>query len=139
MLSRQVYVAETNAKARAEAEEHILTFFRESPVLRRYEGKLELLRQANRTERNVTYKPGEAPPAPVSTEISFERFQREGFCIIGDPDYVTAEIRRQQKAMGVGVLLTYVPFATLPIAQATRSIELFAREVLPHLREGGGG
>jgi alkanesulfonate monooxygenase SsuD/methylene tetrahydromethanopterin reductase-like flavin-dependent oxidoreductase (luciferase family) len=135
MVSRQVYVAESAAKARAEAEEHILTFFRESPVLRRYDGKLEALRQANRTERTIAYQEGQQHAAPASTELSFDRFQREGYCIVGDPDYVVAEIRRQQKALGVGTLLTYVPFGTLPVAQATRSIELFARDVLPHLRD----
>ena len=134
LVSRQIYVAETNAKARAEAEEHILTFFRESPVLRRYEGKLEALRQANRTERTIDYRGGQAHASPAASEMTFERFQRDGMCIIGDPDYVIGEMRRQEQALGVGTFLTYLPFATLPIAQATKSMELFAREVLPNVR-----
>lgn len=138
MISRQVYVAETKEKARDEAEEHALTFYRESPVVRQYEGKLEAIRRAMMPERGFTYKSGSTEPQHRPTtsvgELTFDRFQREGFCIVGDPDYVIEEIRRQQKALGVGIFLTYIPFATLPLSLATKSIELFAREVLPHLR-----
>jgi alkanesulfonate monooxygenase SsuD/methylene tetrahydromethanopterin reductase-like flavin-dependent oxidoreductase (luciferase family) len=70
--------------------------------------------------------------------MSYERFQRDGFCIVGDPDYVIAQIRQQQQALKVGTFLTYVPFGTMPVAQAQQSIELFAREVLPHLRDDSG-
>ena len=66
--------------------------------------------------------------------MTFERFQREGYCIVGEPDYVIAEMRRQEQALGVGTFLTYIPFGTLPAALATKSVELFAREVLPHVR-----
>jgi alkanesulfonate monooxygenase SsuD/methylene tetrahydromethanopterin reductase-like flavin-dependent oxidoreductase (luciferase family) len=154
LVSRQVYVGKTNAEARAEAEEHVLTFYRESPVIRPLEGKLAELRAANLTTRSASHyegrpgaeggRTGEAGSAgtreaaagpPAAPEITFERFQREGYCIIGDPDYVAAEMRRQAAVMGVGTFMLYSPFATLPVAQATRSLELFAREVLPAVRE----
>jgi alkanesulfonate monooxygenase SsuD/methylene tetrahydromethanopterin reductase-like flavin-dependent oxidoreductase (luciferase family) len=137
LISRQVYVAETNARAREEAEEHIMQFFRESPVLRKYEGKLEEMRQAMQTERGVSYKDGEQKPqAPARAPgaMTFDRFQEDGFCIIGDPDYVITQMRRQSEALGAGIFLTYVPFSTLPLPLATKSIELFARECLPTLR-----
>ncbi|HEX9878721.1 MAG TPA: LLM class flavin-dependent oxidoreductase [Candidatus Binatia bacterium] len=139
MISRQVYVAESNEKARAEAEEHAMTFYRESPVVRRYEGKLEAYRQAMMTERGVSYKEegkseGHKPP-PSPGEMSFERFQRDGFCIIGDPDYVIGEIRRQEKILGVGTFLAYLPFATMPVSMAAKSAGLFAKEVLPSLSD----
>ena len=144
MVSRQVYVAETNARAREEVEEHALTFYREIPVLKTYDGRLEAMRQANRTVRSAShYQKDAAPPAaaadksptaPVAGEFTFERFQREGYSIIGDPDYVIAEMRRQQEILGVGTFRTYIPFGTMPVAQAQKSVELFAREVLPHVR-----
>jgi alkanesulfonate monooxygenase SsuD/methylene tetrahydromethanopterin reductase-like flavin-dependent oxidoreductase (luciferase family) len=55
LVSRQVYVAKTNAEARAEAEEHVLTFYRESPVIRPLEGKLAELRDANLTTRSASH------------------------------------------------------------------------------------
>jgi hypothetical protein len=50
---------------------------------------------------------------------------------------VTAEMQRQAAAMGVGTFMLYSPFATLPVARATQSLELFAREVLPAVRDAG--
>ncbi len=140
MISRQVYVAETNEQARAEAEQHAMNFYRESPVLRRFDGKLEQLRQAMMTERGLSYKKGDEGHKPPASrgELTFERFQRDGFCIIGDPDYVIEQVRAQSKALGAGTLLVYLPFGTLSVAQATRSLELFSREVLPVLREESG-
>ena len=44
-------------------------------------------------------------------------------------------MRRQAAVMGVGTFMLYGPFATLPVAQATRSLERFAREMLPGLRD----
>jgi hypothetical protein len=35
-------------------------------------------------------------------------------------------------------ILTYIPFGTMQVSQAEKSIELFAREVLPHLRDDSG-
>jgi alkanesulfonate monooxygenase SsuD/methylene tetrahydromethanopterin reductase-like flavin-dependent oxidoreductase (luciferase family) len=56
-------------------------------------------------------------------------------CIVGDPDHVATEMRRQAEIMGAGVFLTYIPFGTLPVPQAMKSVELFAREVLPNVRD----
>jgi alkanesulfonate monooxygenase SsuD/methylene tetrahydromethanopterin reductase-like flavin-dependent oxidoreductase (luciferase family) len=114
-----------------------MTFYRESPVVRRFEGKLEDLRQAMMTERGLSYKQGqkEHKPPPAQRELSLDHFQREGFCIIGDPDFVIEQVRAQERALGAGTLLIYLPFGTLPVTQAEKSLELFSRAVLPHLRE----
>jgi alkanesulfonate monooxygenase SsuD/methylene tetrahydromethanopterin reductase-like flavin-dependent oxidoreductase (luciferase family) len=149
LVSRQVYVAPTNTRARAEAEEHILRFFQETPVARRYGPEVERYRTAQRSERSFRYREDNAAyhaflvedqeraAARGGTEPAFtwDQLQRDGMCIIGDPDYVVQEMRRQQAVLGVGTFFLYIPFSTLPLAQATASIELFAREVLPHLRD----
>lgn len=135
LVSRQVYVAETDAKAREQIEGHVVNFFRESPVTRTYTGKLEELRLANQTSRTVVYKNGQTQPAAHArpAEPSFDYYQESGFCIIGGPDYVYEQIRHQQEVLGVGTLLAYSPFGTMTIAQASRSAELFAKTVLPAL------
>jgi hypothetical protein len=46
---------------------------------------------------------------------------------------VTRLIKKQEKALGVGRFLTYLPFGTMEPPQAMRSLELFGREVLPNL------
>jgi alkanesulfonate monooxygenase SsuD/methylene tetrahydromethanopterin reductase-like flavin-dependent oxidoreductase (luciferase family) len=135
LVSRQVYVSETNAKAREECEGHVEAFYSGSPVLRRYEGTLEEMRQAFQAERGFNYKTRERANVTQTQDMSYDRFQRDGFCIVGDPDYVITQIRKQQEILKVGTILTYIPFGTMPVSQAEKSIDLFAREVLPHLRD----
>jgi alkanesulfonate monooxygenase SsuD/methylene tetrahydromethanopterin reductase-like flavin-dependent oxidoreductase (luciferase family) len=55
------------------------------------------------------------------------------FC--GGPDSVAAQLRRVREEVGAGVVNLIFQIGSLPPALATRSIELFAREVLPRVRE----
>jgi alkanesulfonate monooxygenase SsuD/methylene tetrahydromethanopterin reductase-like flavin-dependent oxidoreductase (luciferase family) len=138
LLSRQVYVSTTNAKAREECEGHVMSFYAESPVMRRYEGKLEEMRQAFQVTRTFDYQ-RRVHHTPTQREApSYEGYQRDGFCIVGDPDHVIAQVREQQQILKVGTLMTYVPFGTMRVPEAMKSIELFANEVLPHLRDDSG-
>jgi alkanesulfonate monooxygenase SsuD/methylene tetrahydromethanopterin reductase-like flavin-dependent oxidoreductase (luciferase family) len=136
MVSRQVYVAPTNQQARDEAEQYIMEFFAEIPTAHKYGPEIEAYREATRTARSYAYKSQGAVHTPEAREgtFTFEGLQEDGFCIIGDPDYVTKEIKYQEKELGVGTLMTYVPFSVLPLTLATKSMELFAKEVLPNLR-----
>jgi alkanesulfonate monooxygenase SsuD/methylene tetrahydromethanopterin reductase-like flavin-dependent oxidoreductase (luciferase family) len=106
--------------------------------MRRYEGKLEEMRQAFQVVRAFDYQRREHSAPTHSEAPSYERYQDAGFCIVGDPDHVIQEIRKQQQILKVGTLLTYLPFGTMRVSEATNSIELFAREVLPHLRDDSG-
>ncbi len=136
IVSRQVYVAPTNARARADAEPHLLGLFAEVAPGRQLPPEVERYRAGGRTPRSFAYKSAEQRHWPEGqTGHTFESLQHDGYCIVGDPDYVSREILRQQHELGVGTFLTYIPFSTLPLDQATRSIELFAAEVLPHLRD----
>lgn len=140
MVSRQVYVAPTYEQAREEAGPYIMAFFDEVPTARKLSQEVEAYRDASRSERSFAYKKGTAAGHQFLAETEAGRYtvdqlQRDGFCIIGDPDYVTREIKRQQEALGVGTFITYIPFSNLPLPMATKSIELFAKEVLPNLRD----
>src|SRR5262249_37746208 len=117
----------------------------------RYGPEVEKYRTAARSERSFNYredhgayhmflvesqeKASRRSAAEGANMFTWEQLQRDGMWIIGDPDYVTQEMRRQQALLGVGTFFLYIPFSTLPLAQATASIELFAREVLPNLRD----
>ena len=56
MFSRQVYVAETDKRAREEAGPHLEAFWREIPVARKMSAPVEAMRAAQRTERSFAYK-----------------------------------------------------------------------------------
>jgi alkanesulfonate monooxygenase SsuD/methylene tetrahydromethanopterin reductase-like flavin-dependent oxidoreductase (luciferase family) len=134
MVSRQVYVAPTSQQARDEVEPHILAAFAELPPARRMAPEVERFRDAGRTERSYEYKStGHHVPAGRDGSYTYESIQQGGFCVLGDPDHVTREIKHQQEVLGVGAFLVYAPYATLPMSLTMQSMELFAKEGLPHL------
>jgi alkanesulfonate monooxygenase SsuD/methylene tetrahydromethanopterin reductase-like flavin-dependent oxidoreductase (luciferase family) len=141
MFSRQLYVAPTNQQAREQADPYLREFFEEIPVARTYPAKIEQYRAATRTERSFAYKQGQAAGAQFLGEslagagASLDRMLSEGLCIVGDPDAVTRQIRYQQQQLGAGTLMIYAPFATMTLDMATKSLDLFAREVLPNLQD----
>jgi alkanesulfonate monooxygenase SsuD/methylene tetrahydromethanopterin reductase-like flavin-dependent oxidoreductase (luciferase family) len=65
--------------------------------------------------------------------FTFDNLMKQGMVIVGDPDYVTEQIRFQTGKMGADHFMIYAPFGTLPMESATASLELFAKEVLPNL------
>ena len=129
-LVRHVYVAETNARAREEAEPHIDYFWQK--LLSYHRGSMALMGQW-------------APPRPARIEkaedvplyeLDFDFCQREGLTIVGDPDYVIREIRAQTRELGVGVLVGLFQFGSLPHPLAQKNIRLFGEKVLPSLKRG---
>ena len=109
-------------------------------MARRYDNpKIEELRAGTRTERSHSYKKEPAGHQFLVDSLTgkavVDELQREGLCIVGDPDTVTQEIKHQQEVLGVGTYMLYSPFSTLPLSLATKSLELFAKEVLPNLRD----
>ena len=125
---RHVYVAETNARAREEAEPHLDYFWQK--LLSYHRGSMKLLGQT-------------PPPRPAAVrsaeelplyELDFDLTQKEGMTLVGDPDYVAREIRAEMRELGAGVLMALFQFGSLPHALAVKNIELFARTVLPELQ-----
>lgn len=143
IFSRQVYVSETDAKAREEAGEHLHEFWREHPVGRKLPDAIERYRAAQRTKRSFDYKKSGLAGGQFLFESlaagkipSMDWLIDQGLAIIGSPDTVIRQIRQQQRAFGADTMLMYSPFGTLPMDLATKSLELFANEVLPALKEG---
>jgi len=124
LLLRQVYVAESNAKAREEAEPHLDYFWHK--LLSYHRGAAKLL--------------GQSMPSGPTTEtplfdLGFDETQREGISLVGDPDYVIRETRALMHDVGAGVLMGLFQFGSLPHDLAVKNIRLFAREVMPALRD----
>lgn len=114
---REVVVADTDAEARriakGPAEYHLANL----NWLRNKHGVKDL------TNRLRT--PGAA---------GFEDLLAEGVVICGSPDSVVRQIAEQSKALGgINYLLAYMFFGNMSLADALRSQELFATEVMPRL------
>ncbi len=130
-VMRHVYVAETNEKARDEAESHLVYFWQK--LLSYHRGSMALLGQS-------------PPPRPAEVrsaediplyELDFELSQKNGMSIIGDPDYVIREIQAQARELGVGVFMTLLQFGSMPHDMACKNIRLFAEKVLPEVKRNG--
>jgi alkanesulfonate monooxygenase SsuD/methylene tetrahydromethanopterin reductase-like flavin-dependent oxidoreductase (luciferase family) len=59
----------------------------------------------------------------------------EGYVIAGSPDTVRESLAGTAAELGAGNFVGMFQFARLPHADTMRSIELFAKEVMPALRE----
>jgi alkanesulfonate monooxygenase SsuD/methylene tetrahydromethanopterin reductase-like flavin-dependent oxidoreductase (luciferase family) len=127
-ILRHVYVAETNARAREEAEPHLDYFWQK--LLSYHRGSMKLL--------------GQSPPVPpreirVAEDLplyafDFELTQKQGITFVGDPDYVIREIRGQMRELGAGTLMVLLQFGSLPHPLACKNSKFFAERVLPELK-----
>jgi alkanesulfonate monooxygenase SsuD/methylene tetrahydromethanopterin reductase-like flavin-dependent oxidoreductase (luciferase family) len=69
---------------------------------------------------------------------TFNEIAADGRAIAGSPARVTHVIRQQMAEAGADYFVGQFAFGDLPRAATLHSIELFAREVMPKLRNGGG-
>jgi len=128
LVLRHVYVAETNAQARAEAQPHLDYFWQK--LLSYHRGSMKLLGQSPPSRPPVVRAAEEIP----FYEFEFDLTQQQGLTFVGDPDHVTREITAHMKELGAGVIMGLFQFGSMPHALARKNIELFARTVLPELK-----
>ena len=127
-LLRHIYVGETNAKAREEAEPHLDYFW--GKLLSYHRGSMKLMGQSPPPRPEVVRSASELP----LYELDFDLTQKEGMTIVGDADYVVQEIQSQSRQLGVGVIMGLFQFGSMPTPQAKQNIERFATSVLPRRR-----
>jgi hypothetical protein len=56
------------------------------------------------------------------------------FVVVGSPATVRERLEAMARRLNVGHLMTILQFGSMPHEQARKNIELFGREVLPHLQ-----
>jgi alkanesulfonate monooxygenase SsuD/methylene tetrahydromethanopterin reductase-like flavin-dependent oxidoreductase (luciferase family) len=66
-------------------------------------------------------------------ELKAKDFFERGFVIVGSPKTVREQLMEGVKRLRIGHLLALLHFGSMPTALCKRNIDLFAREVLPHL------
>lgn len=129
---RHIYVAESGARAREEAEPHLNYFFQVLMAQFRSERVQQVRNEALNSARSYEYKADGA--RPKLWELTFDRCQTDGYSIIGDPDHVIGELRAQQQALGFGAIMGFFHFGSMPHDLAEKNLRLFAKEVLPYVR-----
>jgi alkanesulfonate monooxygenase SsuD/methylene tetrahydromethanopterin reductase-like flavin-dependent oxidoreductase (luciferase family) len=122
-VSRQIYVAPTDAQALAEARDAEMWYqesFRKFLIPERIE------------ESHPTLQPGFRAMAERLSKITWEGLVAETLAF-GSPETVARHIE-QMRQLGIGQVMCWMNFGGLPEDRVRRSMELFAREVMPRFK-----
>jgi len=122
-VSRQIYVADTDAQALAETRDAEMWYqeaFRKFLIPERIE------------DTHPTLQPGFRAMAERLAKVTWEGLVAETLAF-GSPDTVARHMEAMQR-IGVGHVMCWMNFGGLPQDRVRRSMELFAREVMPRFR-----
>ena len=127
-----IYVADTDEQAIAEARPHIENF----------------LNKFLRMPKEMLLPPGYLSlrsmmgvmkaKSSLGQKQTIEAVMEKGMFICGSPATVRDRLKEYHAQIGFGHLLSLLQFGTLPADLTRRNMELYAREVMPHLRATGG-
>jgi alkanesulfonate monooxygenase SsuD/methylene tetrahydromethanopterin reductase-like flavin-dependent oxidoreductase (luciferase family) len=122
-VSRHVYVAPTDAQALAEAKDAEMW----------YQESLRRFLVPERIDRvHPLLQPGFRALEERFAHVSYDELVAESVAF-GSPDTVAARVEEFRR-LGVGEMLCWMNFGGLPQDRVRRSMELFAREVIPRFR-----
>ena len=74
------------------------------------------------------------PAQAVAGELKWKDFVERGFILAGSPESVRQQLEEAAKALRVGHLMVLLQFGSMPPELVRKNTELFAREVMPHVR-----
>jgi alkanesulfonate monooxygenase SsuD/methylene tetrahydromethanopterin reductase-like flavin-dependent oxidoreductase (luciferase family) len=127
--SVNTYVAETDAQAIAEARPHIEAFV--NKFLRK---PMDMLLPPGYLSLSSMKGVMQAKQSLTGLR-TVEELIKNGQFICGSPATVRAQLEEHQDKAGFNYLLPNLQFGTLPADLTRRNMEMFAREVMPHLRD----
>src|SRR5438093_1054466 len=123
-VSRQIYVAESDAQALAEAKDAEMWY---QDSLRRFQVPERI------EDAHPSLQPGFRALAERFAKVTWEGLVAETLAF-GSPDTVARHIETMRD-MGVGHVMCWMNFGGLPQDKIRRSMELFAKEVMPRFRD----
>jgi alkanesulfonate monooxygenase SsuD/methylene tetrahydromethanopterin reductase-like flavin-dependent oxidoreductase (luciferase family) len=116
---REIYVAETQEKAEAEARDAIMY------IHAGMYGKYADVRPLTDDQG----KPVTGGEASTTWDTHKQRF------MVGTPDFVIKEIERYQKELGMDYLIGWMDFPGTDPEKTRKSMRLFSKEVMPHFQK----
>ena len=138
-ISRMVYVADTEAQAREEAEPHIEYYYNKLlGGIHRASGVKSVGDTEYREENAFDYEQAavdQSEKGRKALNFDFEELIESGEILVGTPETVTEELERQYEATGgfERAILRF-QFGSMPHEQAIGNAERFADEVYPEIR-----
>ncbi len=136
-LTRHVHVAETDAKAREQAEPHLATAIHPSAVP---DGKGLDIIGATRIGYGPEGMRGGDPGTPERAELrrifaerarSYDFWIDNGIALVSSPDTVAKQLEEQHRLIGHDIFCARHQFGYISPDAARQSISLFANEVMP--------
>lgn len=136
---RAIYVAETMEKAREEAEPHLRKFYQTLT------GGVHVGVTAGMMG-DQPYDPDKwdqyvnelQPHGELAYNYDFEKFQEYGETIVGTPEYVADQLKKQYEEVGgLGRIVGQFHFGDLPDWKMRKSLRLYADEVKPEVDKIG--
>ena len=136
-LTRHVHVAETDAKAREQAEPHLATAAHPSAVPA---GRGRDIIGATRIGHGPDGMRGGDPGTPERAELrrtfaerarSYDFWIDNGIALVGSPDTVAKRLEEQRQLIGHDIFCARHLFGYISPQAAKESIRLFAEEVMP--------
>jgi alkanesulfonate monooxygenase SsuD/methylene tetrahydromethanopterin reductase-like flavin-dependent oxidoreductase (luciferase family) len=124
------YVADTDERARAEAKEGLETLFNDFLAVP-WEMLLPPGYMSLPSMKN-TIKMRKA--LGTRARMTAEELIDNGTALVGSPKTVRDQIERLRDATGANNLITMLQFGVLSDELTKRNMEMFASEVIPHLR-----
>jgi alkanesulfonate monooxygenase SsuD/methylene tetrahydromethanopterin reductase-like flavin-dependent oxidoreductase (luciferase family) len=125
-------------KGAAGATMPLMGVFRHVVVAETDAAALEIARAAYRTWRNhmaFLWDWGGVPfPIGAIYPPEFDALSKMGTAVAGTPDKVRQFISTTVAATGITYFVADLVFGSMPFDAASRSVDLFAREVMPHFR-----
>ena len=126
-----VYVADTDARAVAEAKQHIEALFNRFLAL-----PFEILFPPGYLGMS-SYKRVRRHKRSIAGDQTLEKMMELGIVIVGSPDTVRRRILHCHRQLGFANFIALLHFGTLPADLTERNIRLFASEVMPALQPVG--
>jgi alkanesulfonate monooxygenase SsuD/methylene tetrahydromethanopterin reductase-like flavin-dependent oxidoreductase (luciferase family) len=130
-----IYVAETDRQARLESEAHIMWRIQNglgSPFHDSFPPGHVSLQSLRGMAAGGGYRSRD-----IGT-MTFEELSDEGWIIVGSPDTVAERLEELASEMGAGRIVVGGDHWTMPRWMTSKSITLFAEEVIPRFRPPGG-
>src|SRR4051794_9741809 len=126
-----IYVAETDARAVEEYEPHFWYYARNllknRDTFNSPPGHSSIKAVLSTLERRRTSRPGNLQ--------TWEEIQKAGYVVVGSPATVRDRLKEIATATGLGTLVPNFSVGNVPHHLTRRSMELFATEVIPALRD----
>ena len=130
-LFREIYVAPTDAQARADAEIALWDHWRFLGDQISYEQPYDAhLLDEPATITDDLFRQATSN-LPIVGPHTFDQLTEEGFTIIGSPETVARRLLDQIQELDLETFVGLFAFGRLSHAQVLRSLDLFAKEVMP--------